>query len=370
MELTDKKLNLMYEVGKTLASDKEMSDMLEQIMAMTQKVLNASASSVLLMDPETGGLFFEAATGDIGRTLSWSRIKVKSGIAVWVTTNCQPVIVNDVNRDARFDSAIDASFGFTTKSILCVPLMAGGKSIGAIEVINKISGARFGTDDLDLLVAMASTAALAIDNARMHQVALNSYLYAIKMLSETIDARDVYMSGHSKRVSRYVLIAGEYLGLSTAELRIIEYAGLLHDVGKMSIDDAILCKPCQLTSEEWEKMFVHPCAGANIIADIPCLKEIKDCVLHHHEKYDGTGYPDKLKGEAIPLGARLLAVADVFDTMTTERPFCAALSIDSALKDLRTKKGTQFCPACVEALISGFEKEAVQNTAKIAGTGS
>jgi HD-GYP domain-containing protein (c-di-GMP phosphodiesterase class II) len=362
MEHGNEKLNLIYEVGKTLSSEKEMSDTLEQVMLMTQKVLNASASSVLLVDPETGGLFFEAATGEIGKTLSWSRIKVKSGIAVWVTTNCQPVIVNDVSKDPRFHKGIDESFGFTTRSILCVPLMACGKSIGAIEVINKASGGKFSMEDLDLLVAMASTAALAIDNARMHQIALNSYLYAIKMLSETIDARDVYMSGHSKRVAKYALIAAESLSLSPSELRIIEYAGLLHDVGKMSVDDAILCKPCQLTTEEWEKMFVHPCVGANIIADIPCLKEIKACVLHHHERYDGSGYPDKLKGDSIPLGARLLAVADCFDTMTTERPFSAALSIDAAIMELKQKKGTYFCPVAVDAFISGFEKNALQNT--------
>jgi HD-GYP domain-containing protein (c-di-GMP phosphodiesterase class II) len=365
MEHHAEKSKLMHEVERTLASDKEISSLLEQAMQMALTKLKASASSILLVEPETGDLFFEAATGEIGRTLSWSRIKVRSGIAAWVTTNCQPVIVNDVSKDPRFHKGIDESFGFTTNSILCVPLIASGKSIGAIEVINKASGGKFNMADLDLLVAMASTAAVAIDNARMRQAALCSYLNKIKMLSETVDARDAEMIGHSKRVARYALIAAVSLDLSPSDLRTIEYAGLLHDAEKMSIDDAILCKPFQLTAGEWEKTFVHPCISANIIADIPILKEIKSCVLHHHERYDGSGYPDKLKGSDIPLGARLLAVADCFDTMTTDRPFLAALSIDAALNELKYGKGTHFCPSAVDAFISGFEKNALLNAQKV-----
>lgn len=355
MEQKDAKLNIFYQIGKSVMSGAELPSLLNQTMLMTQKILNSSTSSILLVNDQTGELFFEAATGKIGTFLSKSRTRVKSGVAAWVNDHCQPLIVNDVNQDQRFDGEIDEYSGFTTKSILCVPLMIGGRSIGVIEVINKRSGEVFNNDDLELLTSLASTAALAIDNARMHQAALNAYLDTIKMLSETIDAKDPYTSGHSKRVARYALIAGKSLLLSSAELQTIEYAGLLHDVGKVAIDEAVLRKPGKLSSEEWAMMLTHPRVGANIIADIPSLKDVKKYVLHHHERYDGCGYPERLSGESIPLGARLLAVADSFDTMTTDRPYRQALSIDFALEELRKCTGTQFCPVAVDAFMSGFK---------------
>jgi len=360
MEQHSAKLNLLYKIGKTVMSETELPDLLNQTMLMTERILNAVTSSILLVDEQTGELFFEAATGKIGAALSKAHTKMKSGVGAWVTNHCQPLIVNDVKRDQRFNGEIDQSSGFTTESILCVPLIIGGRSIGAIEVINKRSGETFDNEDLELLTALASTAALAIDNARMHQVALSAYLDNIKMLSETIDAKDPYTSGHSQRVSKYALMAGKSLSLSFRELQTIEYAGLLHDVGKIAIDEAVLRKPDKLTPEEWVKMITHPRVGANIIADIPILKEVKEQVLYHHERYDGTGYPERLKGKLIPLGARLLAVADSFDTITTDRPYRAASSIDFAMEELHRCSGTQLCPVAVKAFISGFRRDMIK----------
>ena len=360
MEQRESKLNLLYKIGKTVMSETELPDLLNQTMLMTQRILNSATSSILLIDEQTGELLFEAATGKTGRALSEARMKVKSGVAAWVANHCQPLIVNDVKRDPRFSGEIDQSSGFTTKSILCVPLVIGGRSIGAIEVINKRSGEVFNNEDLELLSALASTTALAIDNARMHQAVLSAYLDNIKMLSETIDAKDPYTSGHSQRVSKYALMAGKSLSLSFRELQTIEYAGLLHDVGKVAIDEAILRKPDKLTPKEWAMMVTHPRVGATIISDIPALKEVKEHVLYHHERYDGTGYPERLKGERIPLGARLLAVADSFDTMITDRPYRAALSIDFALEELQRCSGTQFCPIAVEAFTSGFRRDMIK----------
>jgi putative methionine-R-sulfoxide reductase with GAF domain len=361
MEQHDAKLNLLYMIGKTVMSEAELPNLLNQTLTMTQKILRCATSSILLVDDTTGDLLFEAATGKIGASLSKSRTKVKSGIAAWVTNACQPLIVNDVNCDQRFDGEIDELTGFKTKSVLCVPLMVGGRSIGAIEVINKCSGEVFDNEDLELLTSLSSTTALAIDNARMHQAALQAYLDTIKILSETIDAKDPYTSGHSQRVSRYAVMAATSLSLSPLKLQAIEYAGLLHDVGKVAIDEMILRKPSQLTPQEWSKMLTHPRVGATIIADIPFLKEVKTYVLYHHERYDGTGYPDRLRGESIPMGARLLAVADSFDTMTTDRPYRKALTIDFALEELLTCAGSQFCPAAVNAFLSGFNRGMVDS---------
>ena len=138
------------------------------------------------------------------------------------------------------------------------------------------------------------------------------------------------------------------------KMETLEYAGILHDVGKIAIDSRILSKPGPLTAEEWEIMRTHPAIGAELLKEIPFLERAAELVLSHHEKYDGTGYPHGLKGEDIPLGARLIAVAEAFDTMTTDRSYRSALSIDKAVKELNDCSGSQFCPMAVKALIEGL----------------
>ncbi len=135
----------------------------------------------------------------------------------------------------------------------------------------------------------------------------------------------------------------------------LEYAGILHDVGKIGVADSILTKQGPLTSQEWAVMRQHPCIGANILGEVPFLTKARELILHHHERYDGSGYPDGLKGDDIPLGSRLLAVADAFDTMTTDRAYRPAPGLDYAFRELREGSGTQFCPSSVDAFITGFK---------------
>jgi HD-GYP domain-containing protein (c-di-GMP phosphodiesterase class II) len=234
--------------------------------------------------------------------------------------------------------------------------MARGKVIGVVEVLNKENDGDFNEQDLETLVAVSATAAIAIQNSKLHQSVIDGYKGTIKALAAAIDAKDPYTCGHSQRVVEYALMAGAALSLSPVELEVLEYAGILHDIGKIGIADNILCKPGNLTEEEYCAIPEHPVIGANIIEGIPFLKEARTLVLYHHERYDGLGYPEGLKGEDIPLGARLLTVADSFDSMTTDRPYHAALNINHALDELRRCAGTQFCPIAVKAFISGFEE--------------
>ncbi len=352
----DEKLDFLSKVAKKIAEESELSKLLNGIMQMTQKTLKASASSVLLVDEDTGKLSFVTARGKAGSTITQMSLKVQSGIAPWVAHHCQPLIVNDVTKDRRFNKSIDKKTGFQTKSILCAPLVAGGKTIGALELINKLDGGEFNNHDLELLTPLAQYAALTIDNTRLHQLVLEGYVNTIKVLSATIDAKDPYTYGHSQRVTEYALMAAVAHSLPPEELKTIEYAGILHDVGKIAVNEAILRKPASLTREEWEVIRIHPSVGADIVANVPFLGKAKEMVVAHHEKYDGSGYPRGLRGEDIPFGARILAVADAFDTMTTSRSYRAALSIEYALSELRKCTGTQFCPVAVEAFISGFEQ--------------
>ncbi len=173
---------------------------------------------------------------------------------------------------------------------------------------------------------------------------------AMESLSATVDARDSYTAGHSRRVQQLALAIGRELGLSQAELDLLGHAALFHDIGKLAIPDAILLKPASLTADEWSLMQRHAEEGARIIDRLGFLNDAVPAIRHHHERFDGTGYPERLRGEEIPLGARIIHVADALDSMLTTRIYRAARPAAEALGELRRAAGSQFCPRCVAAL--------------------
>jgi len=357
IEEYNEKLGLLYRVGQKVGLVSEVSKLLDQISLMTRQTLCASAASVLLVDEKRKKLYFEVAQGKAGRALKKMKLTVNSGITGWVASHGKPLIVNDVTMDRRFNKNVDKVTGFATKSILAVPLVSERSVIGVIEVLNKVDGSGFNKQDLEVLVALASTAAIAISNARLHQRVVDDHKNTVKALAAAVDARDHYTCGHSQRVTKYALLGGTALSLPAEELEVIEYASTLHDIGKIGVSDTILCKPGHLTSEEWVIMRQHPEIGAKILEDIPFLEEARELVLYHHERYDGKGYPEGLAGKDIPMGARLIAIADAFDTMTTDRAYRPVLGIDYAISELYRCSGTQFCPVAVEAFISGLKTQ-------------
>ena len=173
---------------------------------------------------------------------------------------------------------------------------------------------------------------------------------AMESLSATVDARDSYTAGHSRRVQQLSLAIGRELGLSQAELDLLGHAALFHDIGKLAIPDAILLKPASLTGEEWALMQRHAEEGARIIDRLGFLQDAVPAIRHHHERFDGTGYPDRIAGDEIPLGARIIHVADALDSMLTTRIYRAARPVNEALAEVKDKSATQFCPRCVAAL--------------------
>jgi HD-GYP domain-containing protein (c-di-GMP phosphodiesterase class II) len=173
----------------------------------------------------------------------------------------------------------------------------------------------------------------------------------MKALAAAIDAKDPYTRGHSERVTTYSLQIAQRCGLADRDLDTVMYAAILHDVGKIGVDEAILRKPDQLTPAEWEVMTRHPAIGSQIVEGVAFLREAQPCIRHHHEGFDGSGYPDGLRGEAIPLGARVIAVADVFDAITTDRPYRAALAQPEALNELRREAGRHLDPQLVAIFV-------------------
>jgi putative nucleotidyltransferase with HDIG domain len=355
-QVNNPRLNLLEKIWNKARVAKKEHPLIASIMRMTHNALNASASSLLLLDEKNQRLLFKFAKGPADKQLKRFHMNRQSGIAGLVTMTGKPVIVNDVNKNRYFNKSIDEITGFKTKSIICAPLITHGKVIGVIEVLNKLDGSNFSEHDLLTLTGVATTTALALSNISLNENLRNSYRGTINALVSLADAKETSASGHSRRVAEYALMGASELSLSNAEKQTIEYAAILHDIGKLSVPESILNKPEPLTNEEWEIIRKHPVTGYNLLKDIPFLKEASQLILCHHERYDGKGYPCGLKGEAISMGARLIAVADAFDNMTMAHPYRAALSRQDAFTELKRHMRSQFCPVAVNAFTSGFIK--------------
>ena len=178
-----------------------------------------------------------------------------------------------------------------------------------------------------------------------------AYLESIETLRYTVEAKDTYTRGHSDRVSAYSVLLGEKLGLSEKELNDLKIGGLFHDIGKIGVPDSILLKDSKLTDDEYSEIKNHPAIGAHILSNATIFSDIIPIVKHHHERFDGFGYPGKLKGEEIPYLARITAVADAFDAMTSKRTYRNSLSLDVVKAELEKCKGTQFDPGCADAFL-------------------
>lgn len=355
------RLEPVFGLNKQIRSSPRMTLMLEQVIRTTQKTLNISAASVLLFGENEEELFFEAASGPVGKVLKQVKLNTRYGIAGQVARTGKPLIVNDVARSERFHKMIDDTTGFETRSLICAPLTVQHKILGVLEALNKLDGSDFEEKDLEAVIAVATTTAMAIENTRQYHTVLDAFKNTICTLAAAVDAKDPYACGHSQRVMEYTAMAGAYFSISSEEMENLRYAAMLHDVGKLEIDSCILNKEDPLTQQEWEVVRRHVTTGANLLKEVPFLEKAGELVLCHHERYDGKGYPRGLKGDNIPLGARLIAIADAFDTMTTGRAYHPALTIDQAIKELQDCSSSQFCPVGVTAFVSGLHLHTVGN---------
>ena len=243
---------------------------------------------------------------------------------------------------------------FRTACVL--PLRRKSGVLGALALLSEKGGHAF-QPELRVLEYFAAQAATAIENARLYQQVQNLFVSTIKSLAAAVDAKDAYTHGHSEDIAELVAMIAAELKLPPQEEEKVRLAGLLHDIGKIGIPDAILQKPGKLDATERAIMMTHASLGASIIDRPGPLRDLVTIVRHHHERYDGQGYPDRLRGDAIPIGAAILSVADAFDAMTSHRAYHSARDVDSALEELQRHAGTQFHPAVVEALAQVVERE-------------
>ncbi len=350
-----KQLNTLIELSALINSSMDIAEIRKRAIEAATKLVNTEAGSLLFLDEETGDLYFDVAIGEKGEKVKTIRLKKGQGIAGWVAEHDEPVIINNVELDPRFFKGADEKSGFTTKNMICVPIKTKDKLVGVLQAINKKNGV-FNTDDLDLLTGLSNQVAIAIENARLYDELRETFYATIHALAETIEKRDPYTGGHTKRVMNYSLAIGRIMGLSKKEMINLKLAAILHDIGKIGIRDNVLLKNDRLDYDEFKIIAMHTVYGAEILNHIRQIKDIVPGVKYHHEKYDGSGYPDGLQGNDIPVIARIIAVADTFDAMTTDRPYRKGLSFDEAFEELKKMAGTQFDPNVVNAFFRACEE--------------
>jgi HD-GYP domain-containing protein (c-di-GMP phosphodiesterase class II) len=335
----------LFEIGGRLAGTLDVQTVLERALENAESVCQAETSSIWELDEERQELFFRVVRGKAAGAIRNLRVPVGEGLVGSVARSGIPEMVNDVASDPRWrgDSTL-----FQTRAILTVPLVAEGRVIGVMQLLNPVERDDFTEGDLRRMNLFAGILAHPLQNARLHTAQRRQFFTMVTALAEALDRRDPYTGGHVRRVVAYSLLLGFQMMLSREELQDLWLASTLHDIGKIATPDRILGKPSPLDRDEVEIMKRHPIDGAAIVQHLANDNVLKG-VRNHHERVDGKGYPDGLSGDQLPPVARIIAVADTYDAMTTSRPYRAGLPPERAAQEIVSSVGTQLCPSVVEA---------------------
>lgn len=347
------RLRAVVDVGRALAGLLDLDPLLNLIVEKTAEAMGADRASLFLIDWEAEELWSKVAQGVRFEEI---RIPMAAGLAGHVATTGETLNVKDAYEDGRFNQEVDKATGYRTRSVLGVPMTdrEGGR-IGILQALNRLDGEPFGPADEELMAALAGQAAVAIENAQLYEEQKASFLSFVETLSAAMDARDPITAGHSRRVTEYTLLIAESLGRGERELETLRVAGLLHDVGKIGVPEKVLWKDGRLDDDEYGVIQSHASHTLNILSKIRFARdqrEIPMMAATHHERVDGKGYPLGLVGDDIPEAGRMMAVADVFDALTSKRHYRDRMDFSRVLSILSDGRGTQFDAQFVDAFLA------------------
>lgn len=343
----------LLEIGVELAGTLDLASVLDLALEKAEELCHAETSSIWELDEEREELFFRVVRGAVAGEIRDRRVPLGSGIVGTVAATGRSERVSDVAADSRWGG--DEGSGFVTRGLLAVPLVARGAVVGVLQLLNPRGRNVFGEDDQRRMELFAGPLANAIENARLYAQQKRQFFDTVTALAEAVAKRDPYTGGHVGRVVAYVLLLATEMGIEGDELEDLRLAATLHDIGKIAMPDSVLRKPAPLEGEEVTVMRRHPLDGAEIVGRVHELRPLLDGIRHHHERLDGDGYPDGLRGDEIPRMARIIAVADTFDAITTDRPYRRGLAPEQAAAEILEGSGTQYCPVVVDAFRRLFE---------------
>lgn len=350
------KVGALVEVGSVINSTVGLKRVLEEVIDTIIALMKAERGFLMLKD-ETGQLVVQTARGIAQADLAKDSFAISNSIIKKVADTGETILTTNAQEDPRFDQQASIA-AYHLLSILCAPLKVKDVLIGVIYVDNRAMSGIFHNDDFEIISSFANQAAVAIENARLfdglqasNEELQIAYQATLEGWVRALDLRDKETEGHTQRVTNLTMRIAEAMNITGDDLIHIRRGALLHDIGKMAIPDGILLKPASLTPEERALIQKHPVYAYEMLSPIKFLQPALAIPYCHHEKWDGTGYPRGLKGEQIPLAARIFAIADVWDALVSDRPYRRGLDPKEVREKIKADSGSHFDPTCVDAFL-------------------
>jgi len=360
-------LECLNQFSGQMSATLDLGEIREQAIEATCKIVGCQSAVLLWVDQKKGELFYKHSSESANDgPLVEVRIPIDDQtLAGCVAMNGECILMNHFQKDPRAQASRNYQPTIQVKSVISIPLIAHGKLVGVLEAVNKLdtippresqfSWPIFYSEDQALLSTLAHQVSIAVSNSLFYSEIQQNFYDTVEALAEAIEKKDHYTGGHTKRVAHFAMAIAKNMKLTPPQLKTVRLGAILHDVGKIGIDDQILKKDGALNEDEWKLMKTHPQLGFEIMHRVEGMYEVTHGIRFHHERWDGRGYPKGLKGEEIPLVARVISVADAYDAMVSNRPYRQGIGVDRAFDEIVKNQGTQFDPTVVEAFIRAFE---------------
>jgi len=333
-----RQLSALKELTTRLCQELDLGRLLHLVLEEVTQTLEVRDGAIMLLQEKGRSLVVKLVCGFEGRLERGMRLEMSDNPLVNVVTNGQPLLLNDEESG-------------TSESMACVCLRGRNENFGLLCAANRVDQKPLCDKDLELLATIGGAASIALQNISLFEDLRKSYLETLLALVLAAEAKDPYLRGHSERVAKCATWIAREMGLPKEEVREIQYAAILHDIGKIGLRDELLTKDGELTPQEFALIQKHQIVGERIIRPIRFLARVRPIIRHHHERYNGEGFPDHLRGEDIPLGARILKVADAYDALTSHRSYRPSMSGEETCARLTAESGKQFDPRVVEVLL-------------------
>jgi HD-GYP domain-containing protein (c-di-GMP phosphodiesterase class II) len=352
------RLSLVFDFSEKVCQLAAFDEVVSRFLADLTRILDAREGTFFALDPRRKDLYIRCSHGSRAEVVQGFRLQVGEGIAGAVAADGRARIVNNMEQCPDY-----VAKGNPIHNLISAPVTVRDQLVGVVNVNDRAGGRKpFSNRDLQLLVSLAQLGGVALDNARLYEEVRQLLLSTIESLTTAIDAKDQYALGHSRRVAYLGSVMAQRLKLDEQQRDMLQIAAMLHDIGNLAISEEVLAKPGPLSKQERAQIKQHPELGASILSPVQQLSAVLPGIVDHHERYDGRGYPRRLKGDEISLQGRLIALVDTFDAMTHDRPFRRACSAADALAEITAQSGAQFDPSLVPIFVECYREQGLERT--------